>query len=93
MGRRTNSKRKRRPSRTRTNLRAEIAGHVAALYPGCVAEFVGQQSRARLVSRTFGFRVQDPRGKYRSNIVWVNPEYAGTLGREWVRAAIAASND
>ena len=50
----------------KSKMRKRIAAHVAALFPGCTTEFVGQQSRAKLVARTFGFRVKDQRGKYKS---------------------------
>ncbi len=53
-------------------IRKQIATHVRSAFPDCVAEFCGQQSGAALVNRTFGFRVRDPGGKYRSNIVWVD---------------------
>jgi hypothetical protein len=77
---------------SKLSLRKQIAAHVAALFPGCTAEFVGQQSRAKLVSRTFGFRIKDERGKYKSNIVWLNPEHEGPVSQAWVEQAIAQSN-
>jgi hypothetical protein len=73
-------------------IRKQIATHVKNGFPGCVAEFCGQQSGAALVGRTFGFRVRDAGGKYRSNIVWVNPEYSGEINEAWVRCAVAQSN-
>jgi hypothetical protein len=63
----------------KSSLRKQIAAHVATLYPGCTAEFVGQQSRAKLVTRTFGFRVKDQHGRFESNIVWLDPEYTGVV--------------
>jgi hypothetical protein len=73
-------------------IRKQIAAHVRSAFPGCVAEFCGQQSRAALVSRRFGFRVRDAGGKYRSNIVWVDPGYTGEINAAWVQSAIARSN-
>lgn len=73
-------------------IRKQIAAHVRNAFPDCVAEFCGQQSGAALVNRTFGFRVRDAGGKYRSNIVWVDPEYPGEINEEWVRRAVVQSN-
>jgi hypothetical protein len=81
-----------RAKQVKDNLRRQIAGHVARAFPGCVAVFVGQQSGAALKSRTFGFRVRDAQGKFRSNIVWVDPEYDGEVNEAWARAAVRDSN-
>ena len=78
--------------RVKDVLRQRIGRAVAAAFPGCTADFVGQQSRAALVGRTFGFRVRDRAGNHRSNIVRVNPEHAGAIGADWVRQAVAESN-
>ena len=78
--------------RKKANIRRRIAQHVKSLYPGCVAEFIGQGGHAAKVSRTFGFRVLDGRGKYRSNIVWVDPTYEGEINEAWVRHAVDSSN-
>ena len=76
----------------RQGIRKQIQFHVAAAFPGCVAEFSGQQSAAALQSRTFGFRVRDSAGRYRSNIVWVDPTYAGEINLAWVVDAVQRSN-
>ena len=47
---------------------------------------------ATLGSRTLGFRVKDGHGKYRSNIIWVDPEYEGDCTAAWVRQAVKESN-
>ena len=78
--------------RVKRLIRKQIAAHVRNAFPGCTAEFCGQQSGAALVSRTFGFRVRDASGKYRSNIVWVDPSYSGEINEAWVRWAVAQSN-
>ena len=77
----------------KSKLRKQIAAYVAALFPGCTAEFVGQQSRAKLVARTFGFRVKDQRGKYQSNIVWLDPASPGSVSQAWVEHAVSSSNN
>lgn len=42
---------------------------------------------------TFGFRVKDVKtGRYRSNVVWVNPDFVGTWPADWVRRAVEESN-
>jgi hypothetical protein len=73
-------------------IRKQISAHVRTAFPGCVAQFCGQQSGAALVGRTFGFRVRDPRGGYRSNIIWLNSEYDGEFNQAWVRWAVDQSN-
>ena len=73
-------------------IRKQITAHVRNAFPGCIAEFCGQQSGAALVSRTFGFRVREQGGKYRSNIIWVDPDYSGEINEAWVRGAVAKSN-
>ena len=64
-------------------IQKRIAAHVRAAFPGCVAEFCGQQGTAAKVGRTLGFQVRDAAGKYRSNIVWVDPEYTGEINEAW----------
>jgi hypothetical protein len=41
---------------------------------------------------TLGFRVRDSRGKHRSNIIWLNPEYEGEVSAAWVARAVKESN-
>jgi hypothetical protein len=55
----------------RKKLRELIALHVARTVPGCEPVFIGQQSRAALKGRTFGYRIRDAKGKFRSNIIWI----------------------
>jgi hypothetical protein len=81
-----------RAKQVKDDVRRQIASHVASAFPGCTAVFVGQQSGAALKGRTFGFRVRDARGKFRSNIIWTDPEYEGEINEAWVRAAVRQSN-
>jgi hypothetical protein len=83
---------RKRAKQTKTDIRRRIARHVKSLDPGCVADFLGQGGRAAKVGRTFGFRVLDGGGKYRSNIVWVDPTYEGDINEAWVRRAVDSSN-
>ena len=73
-------------------LRRRIGVAVATAFPEYSAVFLGQQSRAALVGRAFGFRVRDARGKFRSNIVWIDSAYAWPVGPDWIRQAVADSN-
>jgi hypothetical protein len=41
---------------------------------------------------TISFRLRDARGKYRSNVVWVLPEYLGTLSAGQVRSLVSRAN-
>ena len=78
---------------SKSNLRKQISQHVSSLFPGCAAEFCGQQGHAaKVFAGQFGFRVKDSRtGKHRSNIVWVN-DYDGEINEAWVKAAVKDSN-
>jgi hypothetical protein len=86
---------KQRARDSRRQVRAAISAAVAQACPGCTADFCGgvEYSRmAKLGSRTLGFRVKDGRGKYRSNIIWVNAEYDGEWTADWVAQAVMQSN-
>lgn len=78
----------------RRRLRAAIGKAVTEAFPGCTAEFCGGVERSRMATRgpTLGFRLKDARGKYRSNIIWVNPEYEGAVSAAWVVGAVKESN-
>ena len=41
---------------------------------------------------TIAFRLQDERGKFRSNVVWLMPDWLATLTVSNVRALVAESN-
>jgi hypothetical protein len=41
---------------------------------------------------TISFRLRDQRGEYRSNVVWVMPQYLGSLTAEDVRSLVAQAN-
>jgi hypothetical protein len=71
-----------------------IASAVAEAFPGCTAEFCGGVERSRMATRgpTLGFRVKDERGRYRSNIVWLNPEYQGEVTADEVASLVKESN-
>ena len=77
----------------KNTLRERVSRAVAEAFPGCTAVFVGQQSRAALVSRTFGFRVRDHSGNYHSNIVWIDSQYAGPVTAAWATQAVANANN
>jgi len=76
-------------------LKAAIADAVGEVFPGCSAQFCGGVEMSRMATRgpTLGFRVKDGRGKYRSNIIWVNPEYEGTVTVGWIADAVRRSNE
>jgi hypothetical protein len=90
MGRRKNQKAR----DVRRALRAAVASAVAGAFPGCTAEFSGGVERSRMATLgpTLGFRVKDSRGTYRSNIIWVDPTYEGTVSASWVEQAVKQSN-
>jgi hypothetical protein len=81
-----------RAKRVKDAIRRQVARHVANAFPGCAAVFIGQQSNAALKGRTFGFRVRDLQGKYRSNIIWVDSGSEGEINEAWVEAAVRQSN-
>jgi hypothetical protein len=90
MARRKNQKKR----DVRRKLRGDIAAAVAEAYPGCMAEFGGGVERSRMATRgpTLGFRIKDGRGKYRSNIIWIDPTYEGETNSAWVLYVAKQSN-
>jgi hypothetical protein len=85
---------KQRARDVRRRLRGAVSAAVAEAFPDCTAEFCGGVERSRMATLgpTLGFRVKDSRGKYRSNIIWINPEYQGAVSAAWVAAAVKQSN-
>jgi hypothetical protein len=71
-----------------------VGAAVAEAFPGCVADFCGGVERSRMATLgpTLGFRVRDSKGKYRSNIIWIDPSYTGEVNAAWVQAAVKGSN-
>jgi hypothetical protein len=59
---------------------------VAEAFPTCTAEFRGGVERSRMATLgvTLGFRLKDARGKYHSNMNWINPHYEGEVTASWV---------
>jgi hypothetical protein len=90
------AKRKSQKARdVRRALKAKVAAAVAEACPGCTADFCGGVERSRMATRgpTLGFRVRDARtGKYRSNIIWIDPQYEGEVNAAWVAWAAKGSN-
>lgn len=88
------SKRRKKATKNKDKIRRAINAIVAEVYPGCAAVFCGhaQTSRMGRSNVTFGFRIRDENGKYRSNLIWVNPEYAGSWDARWVIVAVKKSN-
>jgi hypothetical protein len=41
---------------------------------------------------TIAFRLQDERGKFRSNVIWLMPDWLGALSVADVRAMVARAN-
>ena len=86
---------KQRARDNRRRIRGAINAAVAQAFPGCNADFCGSvefSRMAKLGHATLGFRVKDGLGKYRSNIIWVNPEQEGEWTAEWVADAVKHSN-
>jgi hypothetical protein len=78
----------------RKQLRGEISRAVAEAFPDFTAEFCGDVERSRMATRgqTLGFRLKDSRGRYRSNIIWLNASYDGSVSAAWVADAVKQSN-
>ena len=78
----------------RRKLRRGIAEAVAEAYPGCTAEFCGGVERSRMATLgpTLGFRLKDGRGKYRSNVIWIDPTYEGEVNAAWIVHVVKQSN-
>jgi hypothetical protein len=79
---------------TRRGLRERVSAAVAQAFPGCVADFCGgvERSRMAVLGVTLGFRVKEPARKFRSNIIWLNPHYTGSVSAGWVERAVERSN-
>ena len=64
-------------------------------FPDCEPVFGGHSAygghRAPR-DHTTSFRLRDSRGKYRSNVVWVAPEWLAHLTAESVRELVALAN-
>jgi hypothetical protein len=85
--------RKNKQTDKKQKTRKQIVAHCNNLFPDCIVEWTGTKSRSALEGRTFGFQLKDKRtGKYRCNIVWVNPDYGGPIGEGWVQDAVRESN-
>ena len=79
----------------RAEIRRNVSDSVVEAIPGCIAEFTGGVSHSRMANRgrTLGFRIKDvSSGKYRSNIIWINPDFVGTWPVSWLRRAVEDSN-
>lgn len=85
-------KKQKKAREVKAGIRRQIARHVSAAFPGCVAEFVGHQGGLAPIVRTLGFQVRDARGRLRSNIIWLDPEYDGEINEAWVKWAVRDSN-
>lgn len=85
-------KKQKRAKEIKDSIRKQIAQHVRNAFPDCSAVFIGKQGSLAPRVRTFGFRVRDQFGKFRSNIIWVDPEYDGEINEAWVRTAVSQSN-
>jgi len=89
------NKRKEKQRSNRADIRRKVNAAVAEAFPGCAAAFCGGVERSRMATRgrTLGFRVRDTRtGKFRSNIIWVNPDFEGSWPVDWLRDAVNQSN-
>ncbi len=78
------------------DIRRKVNAIVALEFLGCIAEFSGGVERSRMATRgpTFGFRIKHAQtGKYRSNVIWLNPDYDGDYSATWIRNAIKESNN
>ncbi len=71
--------------------RRVIARHSQSL-PLCLALIVTTAVIAHHDDHTIAFRLQDERGKFRSNVVWLMPDWLATLTVGNIRALVAESN-
>lgn len=88
-------KRKKQNRDNKASIRRKINSVVVSEFGGCIAEFSGGVGQSRMATRgpTFGFRVKNVQtGKYRSNVIWLNPHYSGDFSTDWIRNAIKESN-
>ena len=82
----------------RKAVRAEMEHAYRAIkeaFPDCEPVFGGHSAyggQRAPRDHTVSFRLQDARGKYRSNVIWIHPEYLGTLTARQVRGLVARAN-
>jgi hypothetical protein len=86
------------PSRNRKATKEEMAharGVIAEAFPDHVAVFGGHGSygghRAPR-DHTISFRLRDRRGKYRSNVIWLMPDWLSSLTAANVRYLVNQAN-
>jgi hypothetical protein len=85
-----------RPRTAKPEIRDTIQSLVANNYPRCSAEFVGDP-RGNRRRHSFGFRIVDAKGKYRTDTIWVGPSFYTRPNKAWllreVKLAIIAADD
>lgn len=74
---------------------AKAHAAIQAAYPdcevvfGCHGDYGGHRAPR---DHTLAFRLRDARGKYRSNVVWLMPDWLAKLTPEKVRRLVDAAN-
>jgi hypothetical protein len=67
---------------------------VAEEFSGRVADFCGGVERSRMATSgpALGFPVRNPKGKYRSSVIRVDPIYTGEVNAARVLTVVKESN-
>ena len=72
-------------------IHATIQALVSNNFSGCSAEFTGDPS-GNMRRRSFGFRIVDHSGKYRTDTIWVGPAFYHRPNRQWLLKEVARAN-
>jgi hypothetical protein len=65
------------------DIHARVRLLVANCFPGFTVEFIGDP-RGNIRRRTFGFRIVDDKGKYRTKTIWIGPSFYNRPNKRWL---------
>jgi len=68
-------------------IKAKIQSLISNNYPDCSVEFVGAPG-GNIRRRSFGFRLLDAKGKYRTKTIWIGPSFYHHPNKEWLVEAV-----
>jgi hypothetical protein len=60
-------------------------------YPNCTVEFAGDPT-GNIRRHTFGFRIIDSKGKYRTETIWIGPSFYNHPNKDWLTRQIRRAN-
>jgi hypothetical protein len=73
------------------DIHARVRLLVSNNFPDCAVEFIGDP-RGNIRRHTFGFRIVDAKGKYRTDTIWIGPSFYDQANRRWLTREITHAN-